>query len=817
MKNTYNWPKPAEMDNGPFVFVSYSHANHTLLQADLKRMHALKVALWYDRAIVPSEDWYKRATTVMSHPNCVGAVFYISKQSLLSMPCYRELQFALGMKKKRAFSICSVNIGGKTLQAMLQENTVPVAHKRLYGKVFGDEVIFVPRSSNAKNNKHERALLRYYDACGLLANEYKSLLEDRAFDYVQTEQGAYITRYTGELSEVVVPATVDGHPVYGIGPMAFSNNARLKKVVLEDGIEVIEPHAFFRCAHLQEIHLSDTLREIGYASFQQCEVLKKVVFPNSLRELGDYSFYMCGELEAVDFGLAHVQIGYAAFSQCMKLASLRISPNTRGIRGYAFGGCAIGRLKLWPKNLVSLGEDICVCNEKLRYIEWQSDRLLDKLPLSLFSLCPIFEGILVPYGMPQANVEKLEQYGPVQRYLPEVNGLTHDEKGFLWYAEKGAVGYRVKIDGEEFDCKHPRLDYPLEKPSYEVEITAYAAEDNIVQNTLRTRLQIRRAVIVGKRLDGGGGVLRGTLDCAKLRVDEISDDAYRANLAVRKVYTGKVRNIGAYAFEACTLLEQVSVDTDCHVGDFAFSKCNRLKRFVVADEEGTSFGKGALSECLSLTEVKLGKRRVLPEKLLYRCCSLKTVDLEGVEVLGRESLRGCMELDVSVLPEGLLRVEDNAVSYICIRTIHLPQSLVYLADGNLQHCTYLEEITVAEGNPYFSARDGVLYQGDSLWRYPPAKTDECFTVSGAKEIAKLAFADQVYLQKLVVQGDVALADGAVYNCDSLQEVIFEGNAVLGKGVFKGCDQLKRVCFAVRPEGTPAEWGLSDEVEVCILS
>lgn len=65
--------------------------------------------------------------------------------------------------------------------------------------------------------------------------------QSTTFTYHLEGDKAYITGYTGEMSDVVVPAVIDGHPVYAIENLRGSI---LKHVVVSEGIEVIGDGAF---------------------------------------------------------------------------------------------------------------------------------------------------------------------------------------------------------------------------------------------------------------------------------------------------------------------------------------------------------------------------------------------------------------------------------------------------------------------------------------------------------------------------------------------------------------------------------------------
>ena len=61
---------------------------------------------------------------------------------------------------------------------------------------------------------------------------------------VLEDDTAAVTGYYGEKETLSLPHVLDGHPVSGIGEMAFANNVTLKKLILPEGLKYIGRRAF---------------------------------------------------------------------------------------------------------------------------------------------------------------------------------------------------------------------------------------------------------------------------------------------------------------------------------------------------------------------------------------------------------------------------------------------------------------------------------------------------------------------------------------------------------------------------------------------
>ena len=117
----------------------------------------------------------------------------------------------------------------------------------------------------------------------------------------------------------------------------------------------------------------------------------------------------------------------------------------------------------------------------------------------------------------------------------------------------------------------------------------------------------------------------------------------------------------------------------------------------------------------------------------YRKYHLKYVHLsEGLESIGEGAFTHCFEL----------------------QQFTIPSTVNHIGDG--QSCLYsIESFEVAEGNKYFTTRDGVLYTHDMtiLKQYPSGKTNSTFSVpEGVKTISAWGLEDLQHLRVLRLLG-----------------------------------------------------------------
>lgn len=85
------------------------------------------------------------------------------------------------------------------------------------------------------------------------------------------EQGIYLTGYSGEDEELILPDEIEGEPVTGIGAYAFART-KITMVWLPLYLREVERYAFYRCKELGKLILSDSLPEIGGGALSGCQV-----------------------------------------------------------------------------------------------------------------------------------------------------------------------------------------------------------------------------------------------------------------------------------------------------------------------------------------------------------------------------------------------------------------------------------------------------------------------------------------------------------------------------------------------------------------
>lgn len=197
--------------------------------------------------------------------------------------------------------------------------------------------------------------------------------------------GGMITNYTGIGGDVVIPSTISGNIVYGIGENAFQNKTNVTSVTLPSTAERIEELAFDGCTNLSSVNLNEglyyigarafknnrsltsiwlpstvteldyaafcftgltsayipaTVKNVGTSLFYECTNLKSVIFMASIDTLPEGTLIKCSSLENVYLSEGIVSIGTSAFQDCISLKQITLPSTTKSIGQYGFYGCS---------------------------------------------------------------------------------------------------------------------------------------------------------------------------------------------------------------------------------------------------------------------------------------------------------------------------------------------------------------------------------------------------------------------------------------------------------------------------------------------
>lgn len=163
---------------------------------------------------------------------------------------------------------------------------------------------------------------------------------------------------------------------------AFEGCKAMQTLILEGGVETVEPEAFRDCAGIKHLVLGTSLKKIGdpvapdhiFHSFEGCsgietaeiytdafwsgfsgaKYLRSVVIGGNVRSICTEMFFGCSALTDVRITVPIEEIGGNAFELCSSLTSLEIPDTVTHIGVSAFYGTGLTRLTI-PASVKEIG------------------------------------------------------------------------------------------------------------------------------------------------------------------------------------------------------------------------------------------------------------------------------------------------------------------------------------------------------------------------------------------------------------------------------------------------------------------------------
>ena len=200
---------------------------------------------------------------------------------------------------------------------------------------------------------------------------------DTEFTYTVSGTNATITGFTGNETELVIPSTIDGYTVTGVGANAFYRRTSLTSVTIPSSVTSIGSYAFDGCTSLTSVTIPSSVTAIGEEAFYDCTSLTSVNYLGTIEQWCSISFgdspanplnngaklYLSGAI-VTDLVIPSTvtEIKNHAFRGCTSLASVEMPSSVTSIGDFAFSGCTsltsvnyLGTIEQWCNISFSYG------------------------------------------------------------------------------------------------------------------------------------------------------------------------------------------------------------------------------------------------------------------------------------------------------------------------------------------------------------------------------------------------------------------------------------------------------------------------------
>lgn len=161
--------------------------------------------------------------------------------------------------------------------------------------------------------------------------------------------------------------------------------------------------------------------------------------------------------------------------------------------------------------------------------------------------------------------------------------------------------------------------------------------------------------------------------------------------------------------------------------------------------------------------------------------------------IGTSAFSRCTALTAVALPDTLQKIDPYAFYQSGLTDVSIPAATGYVGYQAFGLCRSLTAFSVAEGNPGYSARDGILYTADrkTLLRYPLGKEiSRSYTVPSVEAIGSSAFSDVALVSVTIPQSVKSIGTSAFAWCRELESVqLHAGLEIVSNLAFSYCERL----------------------------
>lgn len=587
-----------------------------------------------------------------------------------------------------------------------------------------------------------------------------------------------------------------------------------EKIVLPEGILIIENSVFKDNTTIKEITLPDSLEIINDNAFNGCTALRKIVIPNNVTEIKASAFFGCTAIESITLGESISKIGYKAFSGCTSAVLVMNSSKLKLEKGSQNYGCVAE-------------------NAIIVYDGTNANSTLEIAENGLYFLADSEGAILLGYNGIETDV-----------VLPE----TYNGKSYAIYSD--AFAKNSKITSVKFPSFISEIsDYMFNACTA---LTNVDLPDNIISigEYAFNGCTSLKSISIGKGVTTIGRLaFRGctTLEEVKFNATEMNDltekddlfslsgtDGEGITIKIGKDVTkipaylfgqsaaldsfealfrgkSKIKNlifeensicesIGAYAFANNSSLENIIIpETIKQLGELAFKDCHKvaeIKFNAISVECGSKAFWGVGSSTDGVNIIIGNKVTEISDNLfsLGRSNNIASIVFEQNSVcksIGSHAFDNCSKLKSVTIPDSVISISDAAFyNCVALEDVTIPSGLTFFGNNVFSGCDKLS----------YKENQNVYYLGNLENPYLIAmkakdETLDSITINiRTRFIHDSAFSGLKSLTSIDIPKSVRSIGTYVFSeCTSLKNVtISEGVTSIGAYSFSGCTVLENI-------------------------
>lgn len=526
-----------------------------------------------------------------------------------------------------------------------------------------------------------------------------------------------------------------------------------KEIVILDGPTEIADNAFCNFPILEKVTIPDSITSIGYGTFQNCPMLEK--YENGVFYIDKYAIRFDPQAESITVkeGTVLVADGDQNGDITRNITSLSLPSSLLYIGNYSFAYAP-------ELSQVSIGDELLSIGYRSFYETALSDcedgvLYVDNYVVDIdFNITEVNvrEGSVLVCNAPTTNRLGDRKWESIT--LPK-SLKTIGDRAFTCsiYLTSMTIPEGVTHIGDgAFSSAESLCEISLPQTLTYIGSSAFRSCDSLLSVSIPDNVTYLGANAF-RSCDALESVTFGN------GIDTIPNRAFYYCKSLENItFPQNLTTIEAYAFEGCSSLTSISFpDTVTSVGGYAFQDCTGIKSVHVGAAMNTLFSTSFFG-CNSIEYIYLDAQNTT--YTLYENGLIK----DGTLVLGSANTKLPQDGTLTSIGYGALAGKN-------IRSITLPVSLTSIKGSTFEGCTLLEEIIVAEGNPYYTVEGNCVIDNS---RRVVAGCQGSVIPNDITEILSEAFYGCVGLKKITIPSSVTyIGEAAFEGCSSLTAVTFE--------------------------------------------
>ena len=547
------------------------------------------------------------------------------------------------------------------------------------------------------------------DAASAVFSECKNATKitfcDDASDSSQANRNKTISALSGsvfkgltKLQSVILPSAVTS-----LSAEYFSGCTSLTSVT-GSNFTTIPDSCFYKCTSLTSIPNATNVTSIGASAFEGCTALTTAAsgatsvgnrafygcenlttVPSAAKTIGSDAFYNCKKITSVPSGAT--SIGEGAFTNCFALTTVNCSsltsigksafncsgvssitiPSSCSIGESAFESCAFKSVDV--SNYSSIGNNAFYNNKSLTSVTCNT------FNGSLFTSCPIADVTINGSGALDSSVKSFSSTlttvtapnvtSIADKALMDCSKLTTVNFGKATaigeYAFKGCSSLATATFGNVTTVGQYAFSGCSKITQSNIDISKLTSiGTNAFQNTGVTVVTLNSTLtdfpnafagckltsitMPGVQTIGNSKftAFKSTLKTVEAPIATLlGESAFEGCTALTTVNMESLQNIGKKSFKGCTGLKNVTYSSVTTIGDYAFSGCTGITGITFP--AATTIGLYAFADCSSLATLSLAKVSTI-EDHAFENCPITSLSLASIKTIGESAFEGCSEL-----------------------------------------------------------------------------------------------------------------------------------------------------------------------------